>query len=138
MSPELAMLALSGLLSLSLALLTIAIHGAAFGGPAIRGNRETYPALRGVCGRVVRAHASLNEALIPFATIVIATSLCHVSNTLTAGAAAVFLAARIAHASFYVGGVRILRSVSFYVALGATIVIAMQLPFSPAGKFFNS
>jgi uncharacterized MAPEG superfamily protein len=133
MSTELAILALSGLLSLALALLTIAIHGVTFGGPAIRGNRDTYPVLHGVCGRVVRAHASLNESLIPFAMIVIATSLCHVSNTLTAGAAQIFLAARIAHASFYIGGVRILRSISFYVGLGATIMIAVQLPFKLAG-----
>jgi len=133
MSTELAMLTLSGLLSLMLALLTIAIHGAVFGGPAIRGNRENFPVLSGVSGRVVRAHASLNEALLPFAIVVIVTSLCHVTNALSAGAAEVFLGARIAHASFYIGGVRILRSVSFYVALGATIVIAVQLPFGPAG-----
>jgi uncharacterized MAPEG superfamily protein len=133
MSTALAMLALSGLLSLALALLTIAIHGVAFGGPAIRGNRENFPVLSGASGRVVRAHASLNEALVPFAIIVIAASLCHVAGPLTAGAAEVFLAARIAHASFYIGGVRILRSVSFYVALGATIVIAVQLPLRLAG-----
>ena len=132
MSTQLAMLALSGLLSLTLALLTIAIHGVTFGGPAIRSNRETFPALSGVSGRVVRAHASLNEALVPFAILVIAASLCHVTNSLMAGAADVFLGARIAHASFYVGGVRILRSISFYVALGATIVIAVQLPFGVA------
>jgi uncharacterized MAPEG superfamily protein len=130
MRTELAMLALCGLLSLALALLTVAVHGAAFGGPAIRSNREKYPVLSGLSGRVVRAHASLNEALLPFAIIVIAESLCHISNVRTACAAEVFLAARIAHASFYVGGVRILRSISFYLALGATIVIAAQLPFS--------
>jgi len=133
MNTELAMLALSGLLSLTLALLTIAIHGVIFGGPAIRSNREDFPVLNGVSGRVVRAHASLNEALVPFAIIVIATSLCHVTNPVTASAAEVFLGARIAHASFYVGGVRILRSISFYVALGATIVIAVELPFGLAG-----
>jgi uncharacterized MAPEG superfamily protein len=133
MSTELAMLTLGALLSLTLALLTIAIHGVIFGGPAIRGNRENLSVQSGVSGRVVRAHASLNEALVPFAIIVIASSLCHVTNRLDAGAAAVFLGARIAHASFYIGGVRILRSVSFYVALGATIVIAVQLPFGLAG-----
>jgi len=133
MSTELAMLTLSGLLSLTLALLTIAIHGAAFGGPAIRSNRENFPVLSGVSGRVVRAHTSLNEALVPFAIIVISASLCHVTNSLSAGAAEVFLGARIAHASFYIGGVRILRSISFYVALAATIVIAVQLPFGLVG-----
>jgi uncharacterized MAPEG superfamily protein len=128
MTTELAMLALCGLLSLVLALLTVIVHGAAFGGPAIRGSRENYPVLSGLSGRVVRAHASLNEALLPFGTIVIAASLCHSSNVRTACAAEVFLAARIAHASFYLGGVRILRSISFYVALAATLVIAAQLP----------
>jgi uncharacterized MAPEG superfamily protein len=130
MKTELAMLVLCGLLSLTVALLTVAVHGAAFGGPAIRSDRESYPVLSGLSGRVVRAHASLNEALLPFAVIVVAASLCHMSNVSTACAAEVFLAARIAHASLYVGGVRILRSISFYIALGATIVIAAQLPFS--------
>ena len=133
MSTELTTLALSGLLSLTLALLTIAIHGAAFGGPAIRSNRENFPVLSGVSGRVVRAHTRLNEALAPFAIIVIGASLCHVTNSLSAGAAEVFLGARIAHASFYIGGVRILRAISFYVALAATIVIAVQLPFRLVG-----
>ncbi len=96
---------------------------------AIRSNSESYTLLSGLSGRVVRAHASLNEALQPFAIIVIAASLCHASNVSTACAAEVFLAARIAHAPLYVGGVRILRSISFYIALGATIVIAAQLPF---------
>jgi uncharacterized MAPEG superfamily protein len=84
----------------------------------------------GLSGRIVRAHASLNEALLPFAVVVIADLLCHISNLRTACAADVFLAARTAYASFYVGGVRILRSISFYLELGATIVIAAQLQLS--------
>lgn len=127
MRVEIVSLALSALLSLCLALLTIAVHGLRFGGPAIRGNREGYPPLDGLAGRVVRAHANLNEALLPFAAVVLAAQAVHVANPVTAGAAQLFLAARIAHASFYVGGVRILRSVSYYLALAATVAIARQV-----------
>ena len=127
MSADLDMLAFGAMLSLARAVMTIVIHGARFGGPAIRGNREDYPALTGVAARVVRAHTSFHEALLPFAIVVVAAALAHISNDRTVAAAQVFVASRIAHASFYIGGVRILRSVSFYLGLGSTIVIATQL-----------
>jgi uncharacterized MAPEG superfamily protein len=77
MPTEILMLVLSGLLSLVIAALTIAIHFRAYGGKAIRGNRDDFPPLRGVSMRVVRAHANLNEALLPFAIVVIAATLLH-------------------------------------------------------------
>ncbi len=128
MSTELAMLVWSGLLSLLLALATIAIHFVRFGGTTIRGNREHYPALEGAAGRIVRAHANMNEALLPFAIVVIAGQLLHFSNGYTVLAAEIFLAARLAHAGLYAAGIPEVRSVAFYVAFLATIVFAAQLP----------
>ena len=127
MTVELTMLVSSALLSLALALSTIAIHLRCFGGATIRGSREAYPALDGAAGRVVRAHSNLNEALLPFAIVMVAAALLHVSTSTTASAAALFFGARIAHASLYVAGVPVLRSVAYYVGLSATMVIAGRL-----------
>jgi uncharacterized MAPEG superfamily protein len=79
--------------------------------------------------RVVRAHANLNQALLPFAIIVIAAALLHVSNPVTVYAAIAFFAARVAHALLYLIGATPWRSISFYCGLIATIVFATQLPF---------
>jgi uncharacterized MAPEG superfamily protein len=128
MSTELTVLVAAGGLSLLLALATIVVHLKTFGGAAIRSSREAYPALGGLAGRVVRAHANLNEALLPFAIVVLAAAMLHLSTPWTTGAAMLFLAARIAHASLYVAGIPMLRSLAYYVGLGATVLLAAQLP----------
>jgi len=129
MPTEIVMLVLTGLLSLVVAFLTIAIHFRTYGGKMIRSNRDDFPPLEGVAMRVVRAHASLNEALLPFAIIVIAAALLHVSNPVTVYAAIAFFAARVAHALLYLIGATPWRSMSYYCGLIATIVFATQLPF---------
>ncbi len=128
MSAELSVLVAAAGLSLALALATIGIHLHRFGGAMVRSNREDYPALQGLAGRVVRAQANLNEAMLPFAVVVLAAALAQVSNGLTAAAAETFLAARLAHAGLYLAGVPVLRSVAYYVGLAATLVFAAQLP----------
>ncbi|MBV8971544.1 MAG: MAPEG family protein [Sphingomonadaceae bacterium] len=128
MTTELTALVACALLALGLALLTVAVHLRAFGGPAIRSSRDDYPPLTGLAGRVVRAQANHGEALLPFAVVTLAAAHLGVSNGVTAGAAEAFLGARIAHASLYLAGVPILRSVAFYAGLVATLVIAAQLP----------
>jgi uncharacterized MAPEG superfamily protein len=130
MPTELLMLVLTGLLSLVVAVTTIAIHFRAYGGKTIRGNRDDFPRLQGVAMRVVRAHANLNEALLPFAIIVIAAAVLHVSNTLTIYAAIAFFAARVTHALLYPAGATPWRSISYYCGLVATVVFATQLPFA--------
>jgi uncharacterized MAPEG superfamily protein len=94
----------------------------------IRSNRDDFPPLTGVAMRVVRAHANLNEALLPFAIIVIAAAALHVSNDLTVYAAIAFFAARVAHALLYLIGSTPWRSIAYYCGLIATIVFASQLP----------
>jgi uncharacterized MAPEG superfamily protein len=130
MPTEILMLVLTGLLSLVVAFLTIAIHFRAYGGKMIRSNRDKFPPLEGVAMRVVRAHANLNEALLPFAIVVIAATALHVSNQVTVYAAIAFFAARVAHAVLYLVGATPWRSISYDCGLIATIVFATQLPFT--------
>ncbi len=130
MPTEILMLVLTGLLSLVVAFLTIAIHFRAYGGKMIRGNRDDFPPLKGVAMRVVRAHANLIEALLPFAIVVIVAALLHVSTPFTVYAAIAFFAARVAHAVFYLAGATPWRSIAYYCGLIATIVFATQLPFA--------
>ena len=129
MSPELAVLVLCALLSLALALLTVAIHFRRFGGKMIRGNRDDFPPLVGLAARVVRAHQSLNEALVPFGLIVLVVVLTHASSAITSCAAVVFGCARLGHAAFYLAGATPWRSLTFYVGLVATVTLASQLPW---------
>ncbi len=129
MPTEILMLVLSSLLSLVVAVLTIAIHFRTYGGKMIRSNRDEFPPLQGLAMRVVRAHANLNEALLPFAIIVAVAALLHVSNLLTVYAAIAFFTARVAHALLYLLGATPWRSISYYCGLVATVVFAAQLPF---------
>ncbi|MCH4893653.1 MAPEG family protein [Sphingomonas sp. SFZ2018-12] len=131
MAIELKMLALAGLLTLGLSLLTIVAYFFRFGGAALRDNREGDGPLPGLVGRTVRTHHNLIEALVPFAAVVVAAQLAGISNPVTVEASAIFLAARIAHAALYLAGVRVLRSAAFYVGVGSTIAIAIQLPLAP-------
>ena len=130
MSVELAMLVATALLSLAVAALTIAIHFARYGGKTIRGNRDEYPTHRGIAGRVVRAHASLNEALLPFAILVFAATATHAATRLTAFACEAFFVARLAHLVFYLAGAAPWRSIAFYAGLAATLLLASQLPIT--------
>lgn len=129
MSPELAVLALCAILSLTLALLTVAIHFQRFGGKMIRGNRDDFPPIDGLAARVVRAHQSLNEALLPFSMIVVVVVLTHATSAITAWAAVVFGFARLGHAVFYLAGATPWRSLTFYMGLFATLTIASQAPW---------
>jgi uncharacterized MAPEG superfamily protein len=129
MTPELAVLVVCALLSLALALLTVAIHFQRFGGKMIRGNRDDFPPLDGLAARVVRAHQSLNEALLPFSVLVVAVVLAHASSGITSCAAVAFGCARFGHAAFYVAGATPWRSLTFYAGLVATFTLACQLPW---------
>jgi uncharacterized MAPEG superfamily protein len=127
MSTPVLMLVACGLLSLVLAVLTIAIHFARFGGKMIRGNRDNYPSPTGAAARVLRAHANLNEALLPFGILVFAATTMHAGNDIMAAAAIAFFAARLAHAGLYLVGATPWRSLSYYAGLIATFVFAAQL-----------
>jgi uncharacterized MAPEG superfamily protein len=126
MSIPVLMLAACGLLSLSLAVATIAIYFVRFGGKMIRGNRDHFPVPTGLAARVVRAHANLTEALLPFAILVFAATTVHAGNPVMDYAAAAFFLARLAHAGLYLAGATPWRSVSYYAGLMATLIFAAQ------------
>jgi uncharacterized MAPEG superfamily protein len=127
MSIPVLMLVACCLLSLVLAVLTIAIHFARFGGKMIRGNRDNFPPPTGVAARILRAHANLNEALLPFAILVFAAATIHAADNVMAAAATAFFAARLCHAALYLAGATPWRSISYYAGLTATVIFATQL-----------
>ena len=100
-----------------------------FGGSAIRSNRDSYPKAAGVLGRVGRAHANTIESLAPFAAVILADQVLHVSNAWTVASAALYVAARYVHSVCYLTGVTIVRSSAFYAGVIGTIVAGWQLLF---------
>jgi uncharacterized MAPEG superfamily protein len=65
--------------------------------------------------------------MTPFAVAVLTAHALHVSNRWTVAASALYLAARLVHATTYALGVTILRSAAFYAGVVATIVIFCQV-----------
>jgi len=99
----------------------IGLHIRAVGGDLVRGNRDGFPKLSGVAGRVARAHTNLLESLVPFAIVVSTAQACGVSTRLTVAASGMYLAARVVHATTYLMGVTVLRSAAFYAGVIATV-----------------
>ena len=125
---EVRMLLWSVSLALLLPLLQIYLQITRFGGAAVRGNRARFPASEGAAGRVARAHRNLIESLIPFAVAVLAAHGFGISTRWTVAASAMFLAARVIHATTYALGVTVIRSAAFYAGLVATVILIASLP----------
>jgi uncharacterized MAPEG superfamily protein len=79
--------------------------------------------------RANRAHINAVENFSTFAAVVIVAHLVGVSTPLTAGAAAVFFWARLAHAVVFIMGFKhaMARTVLFTVAWSAFMVIALEV-----------
>ncbi len=79
--------------------------------------------------RANRAHMNAVESFAPFAAVVLVARAAQVSTPLTAGCAAVFFGARVAHAVVHIGGVSVLmaRTLIFSVAWGAFIAFAVEV-----------
>ena len=127
------------LTSILLALLWIPhiIGQARFNGPL---QPEEYVALRepathDYIKRADRAHINLVEQFGAFAGLVVVAQLVQVSTALTAGAAAVFFWARIAHAIVMLSGFKhfMARTLIFTVAWMTLLVIAWEIA---AAKLF--
>ncbi|WP_027133321.1 MAPEG family protein [Geminicoccus roseus] len=129
MTFELLTLPLLALLCLALPFVYGPARARQVGGKALLGNRENLPPPDGVAGRGLRAHQNLIENLVPYAIVVLAAHAAGVSNTVTAIAAGVFLAARLVHAACYVAGITLARSVAYFAGVAATLVILVQLFF---------
>ena len=70
------------------------------------------------------AHANAVENLAVFAPLVIIATLTGVSNPATILVAKLYLAARIVHYIVYAAGIPVVRTLTFVVGAGATLVIA--------------
>jgi uncharacterized MAPEG superfamily protein len=79
--------------------------------------------------RANRAHANAVESFAPFAAVVLVGHAIGVSDSVTAGSAAVFFWSRVAHAVVHISGFSRLRArtVIFTAAWGAFMVFAIEL-----------
>ncbi len=77
--------------------------------------------------RARKAHANAVENLVVFAPVALLVGLLEVSTAATATAAVVYFFARLAHFVFYVAGVAPLRTVTFAIGWGCTIIMALRL-----------
>jgi uncharacterized MAPEG superfamily protein len=77
--------------------------------------------------RLYFAHTNAVENLIVFAPLVLILDSLNISSTLTAAACAVYFWARLAHAIIFALGVRVLRTLAFFVGFcaQATLVLAI-------------
>ena len=91
------------------------------------GNRDDMPVVTGAAGRAQRAHRNLLETLPLFAALVLLVLATNRTCALTALAAEVFLAARVAFAIVYIAGIPYLRTLFWGVALAALFPFLLML-----------
>jgi len=127
MKPELTLLVWAALLTLVQAV--IAVQGAMmqFGLPALAGNREGMPEIKGWGGRAARAHRNMLENLVLFAALVLVAVLAGKTNPTTLLGAQIFLGARIVYALVYIAGIPWLRTGVWAVSVVGLAMIFLQL-----------
>ena len=87
----------------------------------------SYPADPAWAERARRAHANAIENLAVFAPLVLIAAVTGVSTPATIIAAKLYVAGRLAHYVVYALGIPVLRTLSFFVGVGATLTIAIAL-----------
>ena len=78
--------------------------------------------------RAMAAHANAVENLAVFAPLVLVVVMASRGSAMTAGAAAVYFFARLAHFAVYAAGVPVLRTLAFAVGWAACLVLAGAAP----------
>ena len=91
------------------------------------GNRENIPALDGWGGRAQRAYVNMAESLLPFACLVLIAHSLGRTGDLSALGAEIFLISRLAHAIFYIAGIKGLRSLAYFGGIAGMVMIIVQL-----------
>ena len=91
------------------------------------GNRETIPAVKGWGGRAQRAHVNMAESLLPFACLVLVAYSTGRVGELSALGAEIFVVSRIAYALFYIGGVKVLRSLAYFGGIAGMVLVTIQI-----------
>lgn len=77
--------------------------------------------------RAYRAHMNAIENIVIFAPLVIAVQLTGINNEVTLQACIVYFWARVIHAPFYILNTPYVRTIAYFVGLGACLVLAYQL-----------
>jgi len=77
--------------------------------------------------RAKRAHANSVENLVVFVSLVAASQLAGISNSMTALGAAIYFWSRLVYYIVYTAGVPVLRTLSFTAALIGEALIAWQI-----------
>jgi len=128
MSTELQALGLSVILGLAQVLLAacLAIRERGLGW-AFSPRDEAVPPLKGLAGRVDRAFYNFMETFPLFAAVVLAGQFMGVHSALTIWGAGLYLWARIAYVPIYMAGVRVLRTLTWFVSIGGIVLILVAL-----------
>jgi len=127
MKTELALLVWAVLLSLLQAVVAVQAAMMQVGLPALAGNREGLPEIKGWAGRAARAHRNMLENLVLFAALVLAAVVAGKTNATTLLGAQIFLYARLAYAVIYLAGVPWLRTGAWAVSVVGLAMIFVQL-----------
>ena len=77
--------------------------------------------------RAYRAHMNAVENLVVFAPLLIAVVISGSSNAVTEQACAVYFWARLIHAPSYILNTPFVRTIAWFVGIGACFVLAWQL-----------
>jgi uncharacterized MAPEG superfamily protein len=127
MKPELTLVGCAVLLTFVQAV--IAVVGALMqvGLPALAGNREGMPEIRGWGGRAARAHRNMLENLVLFAALVLVAVAAGRTNAMTLLGAQIFLYARLAYAAIYIIGMPWIRTGVWAVSVVGLAMIFLQL-----------
>ena len=127
MTPELAYLVWSAVLTFILVL--IAVSGATLqvGLPKLAANRDDLPELTGWAGRAQRAHRNMLENLILFAILVLVAHAVGVRNGMTVLGAQLFFWGRVAYAVLYIAGIPWARTAAWGVSVVGLLLILLQL-----------
>ncbi len=127
MRAELSLLVWS--VALAFVQVLIAVQGAMMqvGLPALAGNREALPEIKGWAGRAQRAHRNLLENLVLFAILVLVAVASGKTNNMTLLGAQIFFWARVAYVPVYIAGIPWLRTGVWFVSAIGLIMIFAQL-----------
>ncbi len=117
MTPEVQMLAATGLLALILTVIQGTRNVVVLGLSTAVGTQEDLPSWRGWHDRLNRALRNLIEATVVFAPIVIAVILSNQTSDMTALGAEIFFGARIAHVILFIAGIPFLRTMAWFVGV---------------------
>lgn len=129
MTTDLACLVINALWGLALVFAEVTGKTRAGGTEWNAGNRETEPEVPAWVQRAGRALSNHKENFPLFLTAVVVVHLAHENDSLSAGAAIVYVVARILHGLLYIGGVKRVRSVAFLVGTLSVFVILSRLVF---------